>query len=550
MPAWELRSAFPASLALPATRVTARLGPADVIPPAGAHHVVVGGEALTIPGRVYFDPECLTGSEALPAAERLVLMCIFTRHHDGHVREACLRAIVGHAEPWVAPFVVLLLGEYVIEIAEVIKSNLPALAPDTYASFVAANPEVMAVTRRRATSYRNCYYRGKFPDRIGFTSLEVIGHLETLAASKAPTDRGAGTPPHRAALLGGASGAPPSSSVIPGEVWRHDLHQRPTSRAVISPDLLLVQERRSYLTRLDPASGASLWSARVQTPWGWIARDPERVYYLNQHAVVQCHALESGEPRWTATMRGTNGWLVAAGPVVLMGGWRGYSPLAALDAATGEVRWQLDAPGRERLSEPVAGPWGIAVASLDAQVVRFLDPATGALRAEVALPDHGQDAVDTPLLRRAGDQLVLAGRDGRYHALAAPGGNWAVLFKHPAGIATIAPPVFGDAVVFMDGAGHLNCYGLVRGDRRWTAAWQHGRRDHLPAARSPAGLLAVGSANGRLAVFDRSGCPLWSKVVAKRIETDLAWLDDQTLVAGTTGVLVAARPPLTQVTRA
>jgi outer membrane protein assembly factor BamB len=548
MPAWELRSAFPASLALAVTRVAARLGAPGIIPSADAHHVVVGGEALAIPCRVYFDPECLAGSEALPAVERLVLMCIFTRHHDGHVREAALRAIVGHAEPWVAPFVVLLLGEYVIEIAEVIKSNLPSLAPDTYAGFVAANPEVMAVTRQRATSYWSCYYRHRFPNRSGFTSLEVLGHLEALATSLAPADRGAGAPPRRAVLRGGASGAPPSSSVIPGEIWRHDLHQRPTSRAVIAPDLLLVQERRSYLTRLDPASGASLWSARVQNPWGWIARDLEQVYYLNQHALVQCHALKSGEPRWTATMRGTNGWLVAAGPVVLVGGWRGYSHLTALDAATGEIRWHLDAP-RERLSEPMAGPWGFAVASLDTPVVRFLDPATGALRAEVPLPDHGQDAADTPLLRRAGDQLVLAGRGGRYHALAAPSGTWAVLFTHPAGIATIAPPVLGDAVVFMDGAGHLNCYGLVLGERRWSATWQHGRRDLLPAAQSPAGLLAVGSANGRLAVFDRSGCQLWSKVVAKRIETDLAWADDQTVVAGTTSALMAVRPPLAQAAR-
>lgn len=547
MPAWEFRSAFPASLTLPVTRVTARLGPPEVIGPVGAVRVVVDGEALSIPGRIYFDPGCLAESQGLPAVEQLILTCLFSRHHDGYVREECLRAIVGRPEPWVAPFVIQLLGEYVLEIADVIRSNLPALAPATYAAFVAANSPFMALTRRRATSYWNCYFRQRFPDRVGLASLEALDHLESLATTASPDAPAAEAGRRSAVRHGGASGAASSGATIPGEIWRHDLHQRPTSRAIVAPGVLVVQERRTYLTRLDPASGKPLWSAKVQNPWGWLAHDPEHVYYLNQHAVLQCHALESGDALWTANLRGTNGWLVAAGPTVLVGGWRGYAPLTALDASTGEIRWRLACPGHERLSEPVVGPWGIAVASLDALVVRFLDPASGALRGEVPLPEHGHDAVDTPLLRRAGDRLQLAGRDGRYHALAAPGGGWEVLFTHPAGIATISPPVLGDGVVFMDGAGRLNCYGLRGGERRWSVAWQHGRRDLLPSARSPHGLLAVGSAHGHLAVFDPSGSRLWSKVVAKRIETGMAWLDDQTVVAGTTSALVAVRPPLPQV---
>jgi hypothetical protein len=74
--------------------------------------------------------------------------------------------------------------------------------------------------------------------------------------------------------------------------------------------------------------------------------------------------------------------------------------------------------------------------------------------------------------------------------------------------------------------------------------WQHDRRDLLPASLSTSGLLAVGNANGRLAVLGPAGDVIWSMMVAKRIETEMAWIDDRTVLAGTTAALVAFRLPL------
>lgn len=328
------------------------------------------------------------------------------------------------------------------------------------------------------------------------------------------------------------------------EMWRHDLHQRPNHRAIVRSDLVVVPERQTHIVRLDPATGATVWSAHVENTWGWLASAADGVFYLNQHSRLQCHALDTGEERWTADLGGINGWLVPAGPVLLVGGWRGYSPLLAVDMKTGVARWQEDRRGRQRIGEPLVGPWGIAVASLDEPVIRFLAPETGAILGEVPLPAHGQEPDASPLLGRHGDRLLLAGRDGRMHQLATPRDAWTVLFEHAEGIRTQAPPVVGSDVVFMDGAGYLNCYGVDTGKRRWSTPWQHGRVDMLPAAASPHGMLAVGNANGRLAVFGRDGAQIWSKTVAKRIETDIAWLDDGTLLVGTTGSLIAVQPAL------
>lgn len=88
-----------------------------------------------------------------------------TRHHDGHLRErVVVRAITEQAD-WVVPFVAKLVGEYVIEIVKAIDANLPTLTdPESpisvkYREFAAANTGSLAVTRSRAISYWNCYYR-------------------------------------------------------------------------------------------------------------------------------------------------------------------------------------------------------------------------------------------------------------------------------------------------------------------------------------------------------------------------------------------------------
>jgi outer membrane protein assembly factor BamB len=130
------------------------------------------------------------------------------------------------------------------------------------------------------------------------------------------------------------------------------------------------------------------------------------------------------------------------------------------------------------------------------------------------------------------------------YQLATPRGPWTVLFRHADGIRTQGPKVVGSDIVFMDSAGHLNCYDVDSGRRCWSTPWQHSRVDMLPAAASPQGMLAVGSSNGRLAVFGRDGAQIWSKTVAKRIETDIAWVDDGKLLAGTTSSLIAVQPAL------
>ena len=162
----RLEAAFPFELAadvrailrvVPESRYSQEMT-ADDIPP-----VVVSGEVLRIPYRVYFPEPSGRSVARLTPRQRLVLAAIFTRNSDGYVRERCLREVIRSDEPWVVPFVVQLLGEYVIEIASAIDA-LGGERPAAYAAFVRENPSYWTWIRARMISYWSYYYRRRIRD--------------------------------------------------------------------------------------------------------------------------------------------------------------------------------------------------------------------------------------------------------------------------------------------------------------------------------------------------------------------------------------------------
>jgi hypothetical protein len=101
---------------------------------------------------------------------------------DGHLRQAALRLVIRVDEPWSIPFVVLLAGDYVVEIGAELVSSLPALNRQAYASFVRENDALLRLLQARATSYWDCYYRRSYPDHSLYPSLIFLQELERWVA--------------------------------------------------------------------------------------------------------------------------------------------------------------------------------------------------------------------------------------------------------------------------------------------------------------------------------------------------------------------------------
>ena len=143
----------------------------------GSFSVRVGNEPVTVPCRVHNDPELIHVAR-LTELQREIIDCILTRHTDGFVREQHLARIIHSRNVWVPPFVIQLVGEYVIEILQVVKQNLQNLDAFIYGNFLRANPDFFATTERRVISYWNCYYRDhKRSEYVGFQLLEFFKSL-------------------------------------------------------------------------------------------------------------------------------------------------------------------------------------------------------------------------------------------------------------------------------------------------------------------------------------------------------------------------------------
>jgi hypothetical protein len=171
--------AFPAACARDVAVVFATLSPATHEP--SSHDVApiaLRGESVRIPARVYF-PEPSPGKlRLLTASERLVAQCLFTRHHDGFVREPMVKPLLLQNAFWTVPFVVQLLGEYVIEIVRVIEEQLRPEDEVPYAEFLNENPVFWRRTRSRMVSYWDCYYRREFPRFDHYPARRVVDRLE------------------------------------------------------------------------------------------------------------------------------------------------------------------------------------------------------------------------------------------------------------------------------------------------------------------------------------------------------------------------------------
>jgi hypothetical protein len=109
---------------------------------------------------------------------------VYTRHCDGHVRERYLRQVLATTCDWVAPYIVRLAGEYVIEITRIIQASLSQLTVPgsaqhaTYGRFAAQNPAFIELTRARAVSYWNEHYRRQYPSLASYPARKILTDLK------------------------------------------------------------------------------------------------------------------------------------------------------------------------------------------------------------------------------------------------------------------------------------------------------------------------------------------------------------------------------------
>lgn len=164
----------------PAGRIIARYGPYP--------NLLRPSNVVSIPVRIYNEPIDASKYEELSTRQRTILDCLYSRNHDGYVRQRHLSRIVTTEELWVIPFVVAALGDYVIEIVREAVAGLAEISDphswqeSQYRLFADHNAELVRWIRQRSISYWDCYYRDAFSLREGNEALPRYPSLSILDA--------------------------------------------------------------------------------------------------------------------------------------------------------------------------------------------------------------------------------------------------------------------------------------------------------------------------------------------------------------------------------
>jgi hypothetical protein len=177
---FDLLRSFPGELQAAAFDVIELAREGAPVEAQQCHSLRVGLETLDFPCRIYISHRQLEDAALeWPGVRRQIALCLGTRHHDGYYRESCLRRLEPLDAEWKVAFACLLLGDYVIEIANLAAQHLLAAPAEVIHAFFASNSAVIETQRRRAISYWACYYRHAV---ARYTELPAIACIDTLLA--------------------------------------------------------------------------------------------------------------------------------------------------------------------------------------------------------------------------------------------------------------------------------------------------------------------------------------------------------------------------------
>ena len=147
-------------------------------------HRVVDNHTLVLPSRVYFSGVREHKIKSLSSQQRQIVAALMTRHHSGYRRESWGRELCRSPSMWATPFVVDLLGDYVLEILVMLESNLDRRWEPFAGHFLAENKGITTALNHRILNYWHCYYRWYHPnirelrDYPGYVVAERLGLWE------------------------------------------------------------------------------------------------------------------------------------------------------------------------------------------------------------------------------------------------------------------------------------------------------------------------------------------------------------------------------------
>ena len=168
-----IEKSFPSYLQKDATKIADFLQQND---PQGFNSIwtetiCLKGEFLELPQRVYFGEY---NTQSLTLVQEQMLNCLYLCHCNGHLREHYLRELLIVKEDFTLPFIAKLFGDYVIEILEILQSELPNDTRDKLRDFFRENSLYQKRIESRIASYWDLFYRNVYPDFKKYVGYQLF----------------------------------------------------------------------------------------------------------------------------------------------------------------------------------------------------------------------------------------------------------------------------------------------------------------------------------------------------------------------------------------
>lgn len=131
------------------------------------------GVQVTFPYRIYDE----VSKAQLLTAKDLEKLCIYTRHHNGHIREVAILELMQKFPTECIPFVVQLLAEYVVEIAVSISKIITPKQCQEIQEFLKENPKHAQTIQSKIASYWDCYYKWSYLKLNDYPAYKLINNV-------------------------------------------------------------------------------------------------------------------------------------------------------------------------------------------------------------------------------------------------------------------------------------------------------------------------------------------------------------------------------------
>jgi len=161
-----IQNAFPIEIQREVNALLTKITVETKISHKWGDELTFGKEIIVIPNRNYYNPPYSLVNSTLTQIENEILNCIFSRNENGYIRQKAILNIINSDNYWTIPYIVRIIGEYVIEILNDIDNNFEIINKSNLISFVRQNPEFYSRTRSRVYSYWDCYFRKQFPEIV------------------------------------------------------------------------------------------------------------------------------------------------------------------------------------------------------------------------------------------------------------------------------------------------------------------------------------------------------------------------------------------------